>query len=196
MVLDRRRERVEPDRIVAGLQRPLDGARRIVRGDRAERPAIGVAAHLPAVAPAQQLIDRHAEGAALDVPQCGLDRADGGKDDQTAALRPERVVVHVAPEQIGLERIAVPNDRADHLLQHADRALGAAAVGQGCLSKARDSLVGPEAEDQRASSFDAGEAELHTGDLHAGLSWFYVPAIYATRPSSPSDLGLRRTLIA
>ena len=78
---------------------------------------------------AEKFVDRDAERLALDVPQRLLDPADGGEHDRTAALSPERVVIHLGPDFLDTERIAADEHALAQILDHARRRGAAEPVG-------------------------------------------------------------------
>src|SRR5205823_14376284 len=114
-------QRIELQRGVAVVQHALRSSCEFVRRMSAERPAVGIDAYAVMAFAAEELVDRKTQGLALDVPQRLLDGADAGEYNRPTTLRPEAVVVHVAPHRFDTERILAQHDRFREVLDHAGR---------------------------------------------------------------------------
>src|SRR3712207_2252559 len=84
---------------------------------RAEEPVVRVAAHPVAEPAAQQLVDGHAQGLALDVEEGRLHRAERRAEHGTRP--PVAVAVQPLDDGVDLERVA-PDQRALELLERGD----------------------------------------------------------------------------
>ena len=84
----------------AGFAQLADGGDDITRTVAAD-PAVHL--HLVAHPPAQQVVDRHAEGLALDVPQGLVDAGDGAHQDRAAAIK--AAAVHGLPQVVDAARV-------------------------------------------------------------------------------------------
>jgi hypothetical protein len=111
---------------------------------------------------AEQLPGRHAERAALDVPQRLLDPGDRAAQHRPAAV--EAAAPHDLEVVLDAERVA-PSDLLAELLDRG--AHGGDAALDDRLTPAHDALVGRELEEQPARRY--GE-ELEPGDAHLVVS--------------------------
>ena len=93
--------------------------------------------HLVPHLAAQQIIDRHAQRLALDVPQGDVDGRDGGRED--ALGREEAAPEEHLPDVFGSHRVLADEQRLEMLDGADHRKL---ATGQPRLADARDALVG------------------------------------------------------
>src|SRR5262249_20766172 len=91
----------------------------LVRRRGAEGPAVGVEPHALADLAAEQLVDRQLQRLSLDIPERHLDGTDAREDDGPAALRPEAVIVHVAPDRLDPERVLAAPDVLEEVLDNA-----------------------------------------------------------------------------
>lgn len=148
-------EGVETQRAVVGDL--LDDRARAVAAD----PAIGL--HAVAHQPAQQLVYRHAQRLALDVPQRLVDTGDRAHQDGAATV--ETGAVHGLPQVVDARRI-LADDIAGQFVYGGLHRTGAAFDNR--LSPTGNALVGFDLEEQPARrSVVGGEA----GDLHPCSSW-------------------------
>ena len=125
----------------AGLQRLHAGnhIRRTVAAD----PAVG--AHLVAHETAEQLVHRHAQHLALDVPQRLVDTGDGAHQDRAAAV--ETGAIHGLPEVIDAARVLA--DQVVGQLMHRRFHRARTAFDDG-LAPAGDALVGFDLQEHPA----------------------------------------------
>ena len=119
---------------------------------------VPVDAHLGAGQAAEQLVDRHAVGLALDVPQRHVDGADGRPGGRTAAVEPAAEAR--LPQVLDPLRVFADQVR-DQVLQHPLRRVRDEVVGG--VAVADDAGVGLDLEEDVA----AGQNRLDAGDLHA-----------------------------
>src|SRR5690606_19881118 len=120
-------------------------------------PAVGL--HPLAHQAAEQLVDRHAQGLALDVPQRLVDAGDRAHQDRAAAV--EAAAVQHLPQVVDARRIAADEIFAE--LAHRGLARTRAAPDPR-LAPAADAPAGADAPEQPARrGVPGGEA----GDLHA-----------------------------
>ena len=110
---------------------------------------------------AEQLVDRHAERLALDVPQRLVDAAEGAGQNRAAAI--ERVPVNRLPVVRHAPRILAHQVRLN--LLHRFGAGERAAFGDG-LAEADDPGVGVDLQEQPARLHQEG---LQLGDLQVVL---------------------------
>ena len=120
----------------------------------------------------EQLVDRHAECLALQIPQCVVDCRHGPEDDPAAAHAPERLPEELLPDRLDPERI-LADDELGEVLGHAELGLLGGPVSQPDLAEAEETLVGVDPDDSRVpgSPFDCPirlhADDVHTRDLHA-----------------------------
>jgi hypothetical protein len=166
IVGDRICQRIELEGGIAVAQRPL-GRRREFRGRRgAERPAIGVEPHALARFPAEQLVNRELQRLPLDVPERHLDGADAREHDRPASLRPEAVVVHVAPDRLDPEGVLAPHDVLEEVLDHAGRRGLAHPIGDRGLAEPGDTVVGAQLHHNGVPPIDARNIDAGRGEFH------------------------------
>ena len=149
-------KRMERQPSVDQLPRLLDALR---SGERAGR---GEALHPLAAGAAQELVDRHAERLAEDVPEGDVDRRDGGADD-LAALEVGAAVQRL-PEVLDPARVLADQEAREVLEHPLHRQL---AAGDAALADAADPLVGLDLDDELVADADLDRIALDRGDLHA-----------------------------
>ena len=126
---------------------------------------------IPALA-AQQLVDRHVERLALDVPQGDVQGGDAGKDDGPAILSPEGGLVELIPDDLVVQRVHA-DDQLGQIPDHAEGSGSGNAIGQGGFAVAVDALVRINtAEDGTPGSAfrDFFLNDVDFRDLHAFVS--------------------------
>ena len=96
-------ERIELERLEALRENRLRGIQESFRRALGAIPAIGVAEHAVAHPAAEQLVDRHAEALAEDVPAGDLDGGDHGAMDVAAVERD--AVEHALGQRVDAARI-------------------------------------------------------------------------------------------
>ncbi len=114
---------------------------------------------------AQQLVDRQAQGLALDVPAGGVDGGHSGGDDHTAAHAPEGVAVEVLPDLLSVEGIHA-DDQLGEVLALAPGGLGALAVGQAGLAPTVDTLVGVDLHGDESTQLISAQVAFDAGNFH------------------------------
>jgi hypothetical protein len=121
---------------------------------------VAVDARLGARRPAQQLVDRHVERLALDVPQGDVDRRDGGVLGQAGEVAE---AVHHVPVMLDGEGVLA----LQVLGEAADAGAGGLDVAPGArLAVADDALVGGDADEHELPHVQG----LDFADLHCLLS--------------------------
>src|SRR5229473_3761656 len=120
----------------------------------------GVARRAP-----EQLIDGHVEGFALDVPERGVDRGDGGHGDGAAA--PVRAFIEVLPSVFDAARVAADEKRDDVIGEIAGDS-EFAAVERG-VTQAVDAVFGGDFERDKVSAW-AADDYFGVGYAHRGLN--------------------------
>ena len=132
----------------------------------------GVGAQVVPALAAQQLVDRHVERLALDVPQGDVQGGDAGKDDGTAVLAPEGGLVELVPDDLVVQRVHA-DDQGRQIPDHAEGGGSGDAIGQSGLAVAVDALVrintaedGPPGSAFRDLFLD----DVDFRDLHAHVS--------------------------
>jgi hypothetical protein len=111
---------------------------------------------------AEQLVDRHAERLALDVPERLVDAGDRTHQDRAASV--EIAAVHRLPEVVDARRV-LPDQLAGELLHGCLD--GARAAFDDRLAPAADAFVGLDLQEHPPRSDAVGR---EAGDLHAVAS--------------------------
>ena len=155
-------ERVELERLEALGQHRLGRLEEGFRRTLGAIPAIGIAEHAVAHPSAEQLMDRHAETFAEDVPAGDLDRRDDRAMDMAAVERD--AVEHALGERVDAARILA--DRKVLEFVHAGLGRLDEAV-QRALADAMDARVGMDPDEQPVLPAGADREGLDLGDLHA-----------------------------
>ncbi len=133
----RRAEGVELERLESHGNDLLGCQYEMLRRALRPVPAVGVRGHGIAHPPAQQLVDRDAQGLAQNVPACDLDGRDGGSVYVPAV---QRYAVH----QVFRQAVDLPWILADgQVLQFAHRSLGGADEPvEGALADSMNAAAG------------------------------------------------------
>ena len=169
----RRAERIELHRLEAPGDDGLRGFEEGLRRALGAIPAIGIAKYAVAHPPAEQLVHRHAERFAENVPAGDLDRRDRRAVDVAAVERD--AVEHLSRQRRDAARIR-PDDE---MFQLADRRLGRADEAvQRAFAEAGDAGIGVDADEQPVLPAGADGKGLDSGDLHA------LPLVAAATRSS------------
>ena len=114
--------------------------------------------------PAQELVDRHAEGLALDVPERDVDGADRRAVGRVGGE--EGAPEHVLPQALSRERVLADDDLGEVLQGGVD---GRAPEGHADLAEAVYPLVGLHLDDVIAAAVLAQKRKaLDGGDFHGG----------------------------
>src|SRR5690606_10776879 len=142
-----------------------------VGGPVAADPAVGLdpVAHQAA----EQLVDRHAQGLALNVPQRLVDAGDRAHQDRAAAV--EAAAVEHLPQVVDARRVAT--DQVVAQLAHG-RLDGVRAALDHRLAPAADAFVGVDAQEQPAWR---GVPRAQACDLHP---WWSIHALRKRRACS------------
>ena len=157
----RRAERIELERLEALGENRLGGLQKSFRRSFGAIPAIGVAKHAVAHLAAEQLMDRHAEALAEDVPAGDLDCGDHRAMDVAAIER--NAVEHALGERVDAARIL--SDR--QVLQFMDAGLGRLDEAvQRAFADAVNALVGMDLDEEPVLPAGADGEGLDLGDLH------------------------------
>ena len=97
---------------------------------------VGIANHAVPHPPAEQVVDRHAQGLALDVPQCYVNRGNRGRHDALGGEEP--APKHQLPQVLGPHRVLA----LQHLVEMPNGPFHRQfAAGDASLANARDALV-------------------------------------------------------
>ena len=129
--------------------------------------AVGPVDHLAlAGGAAEEGVDGHAEGFALDVPEGELDAGDGFGGDAAGRLAGE--AVHVPVAGLDGERVAAEQDRL-HVLDGSDDAVGVASVGH--FAVAGDALVGADGDELPGPPAGVDDEGFDFADLHGRSSF-------------------------
>ena len=136
----------------------------------AELQLAGIGAQFGADLSAQQLPDGSVQRLAADIPECGVDSADGAEGDDTAALPPEGVMEQVVPDRFIGHGIHA-NAEGGQLPQHAHRAKCSGIKADRSLTAAIKPFVGIDPADDGAPAGAAAvqQKNFHTSDFHAML---------------------------
>ena len=118
--------------------------------------------HVVARAAAEQLVDRHAERLALDVPQRGVDRGDRRHRHRPAP--PVGALVEVLPDVLDAARVA-PDQQRDHVVGRGSSRPPARARS---ASRRRARRCRPRSSIFSVTKLRPGRADDHLGvdDLH------------------------------
>ena len=112
---------------------------------------------------AEQFVDRHAQGLALDVVEGDVERRNGGL--QHAAALEILAAVHFLPQGAGLERIAADEELA---VMFESTGHGLFAAGEATLAPAEYAFVGLDFYQQLVAAADPDGIGANGGDLHVG----------------------------
>jgi hypothetical protein len=125
--------------------------------------AVGMAVdhHVLAAGAAQQLVQRHAGGLGLQVPQRGVHRGDGAHGHRPAP--PVGAAVQVVPDVLDLVRVA-PDQAGDDMVGEVAGHRQLAAVERR-VAQAGEALVGLDLEGDEIAAW-AADDDLGAGDLH------------------------------
>ncbi len=125
---------------------------------------VGVAEHLRAAGAAEELVERHAGGLGLDVPERGVDAGDGGHRHRAAP--PVGAAVEVLPDILDAGGVAADQAGDDMLLEIGDDGLLAAV--EGGVADAGQALVGEDLHGDEVAPGGADD-DADVGDLHWGI---------------------------
>ena len=147
--LNARNPGLSADGPVAHVEIPADRIDRLL-----DVVPVGVAVdqHPVAALPAEQIVERHARGLGLDVPQGHIDRSDRPHRDRTAP--PIGAAIEKLPDILDPERIAADQRRHDMILEIGDHGLLATVKRR--IADAMDASVG----------FDLERHEVAPGTCH------------------------------
>ena len=157
-------ERVELERLETLGQHRLGGFEKGLRRTLGAIPAIGVAEHAVAHLAAEQLMDRHAEALAQDVPAGDLDRRDHRAVDMAAVERD--AVQHALGQRVDAARVLADGEMLE--LVHAGFG-GLDEAVQRAFADAMDALVGVDLDEEPVLPAGADGKGLDLGDLHAAV---------------------------
>ena len=123
---------------------------------------VRIADDLVADLAAQQIVDRHAQRLALDIPQRHVDGGNGR--GLNALSRKESAPVELLPDVLGVER-ALSDQQRFEVLQGADH--GQFPAGESRLTHAIDTLVRVDHEEEEVAMTAPDRKGFDIGDFHA-----------------------------
>ena len=131
---------------------------------------------------AQQDIQGHVEGLALDVPHGDVEAAHGCGEDTAAALAPEGLAQHLFPDGFRIHGVHA-DQQGGQILGHADAAGGADAVGEAHFTEAADAFIRVDPDDGGAPFAGGGRKivgdidDIDTGDFRYRLLEVWIDLI-------------------
>ncbi|MPN40154.1 hypothetical protein SDC9_187690 [bioreactor metagenome] len=90
---------------------------------------------------AKQLIQRHVQRLALDIPAGHIQRAHAAEHRAAAALAPKGFAHHFFPDRLGIEGVGA-DEHGRQLLEHTVSGISALAVSQRAFAEAVKALIG------------------------------------------------------
>src|SRR6266540_5469363 len=138
-------------RLARALQQLVQGVGTVVR----------IANHPLTDSPTQQLVDRHTQRPALDVPECDVDRRDGRGDDVAAGE--EAAPIHQLPEVLDTRRV-LTDDLGLEVLERPENRMG--PISDPSLADAADAIVRVDYAEDIVAAVDLDGERLESGDLH------------------------------
>ena len=142
----------------------------------AELELAGIGAQIVPALAAQQLVDRHIERLALDVPEGNVQRGDAGEYHGAAVLPPEGGLVELVPDNFTVQGVHT-DDKGRQVTNHTRRGRGSDTVGQRRFPIAVDALVGVDAAENGTPHgifLDVRGHDVDLRDFHNSGTSFYL----------------------